>query len=341
MPLAASARQPERRRRRIVWSLLACVLSAYLLVYLFRRLELRQLGRVLLGLPTWGLLAALGVYFALGLLRAVRFRVLLGPGAALSGLYPVALLHNLLIRTLPSLAGEISYPALLSHYLGISAPRGLASLLGARLAEMIFVICGGGLGLLSLRTPAGRGGLAGSILVAALLISVGGVLFAGPSVRVLGGLSVRLGRWLLAGRSSLWESLARQIEETGAALDQLRVPSTLAQNLLLSASTYGTSLCFQLLLLHLTGIDAPLGCLVAVVSLVTVVGFLPLSVGGLGLVEGGWVAGLTLVAGVPMQRAVVTAFVLHGCQLLCAVIAGAVGYLWLQFGRKRVKRLDP
>jgi uncharacterized membrane protein YbhN (UPF0104 family) len=312
---------------------LALAVSGCLVANLAGKLDGAELLRSLRALPAAGLGAALTIYAGLGVLRALRFRLLLDqPGLALRVLVPISLLHNMLVRTLPWLAGEVSYPALVRRHLGLSVSAGLTSLAGARMVELLFVLAGGLLGLLSLdRRLPGRKGL----LLAygtALLLALIGVLLLAPCLRSLGAFLATMGarrrpRLVQAGN---WATrLAQRTAE-------LWRPRLLAGNVLWSALTYSTGLSFQLLLLRLAGVEAPLGLQVAAVSLVTLVSVIPLAVGGLGIVEGGWTFGLTALMGLPLRRAVALAFLLHGAQLLCALLTGIAGWAWLALaGRHR------
>ena len=317
-------------RRRLLWFVVAVCVSGYLLWLLGRRFNLAELMSMIQRAPLWSLLTALALYLVLGLWRALRFRVLLEQGSlSLAVLYPIALLHNLLVRTFPLWTGEISYVTLTRHYLEVPVGQGVGTLVGARLFELMLVIVGGFTSAL----------MVGEVLAtdrwAVLLFGVGGFAACLASIFLLGGLARRSG--------SIFSSLADkrpspglpgQIAEklAGAAdrLDSLRKPRVFVGSIFFSLCTYSTSIAFNTVLLHAAGVDGGFAVLIAVISVVMLISAIPLSVSGFGVVEGGWTYGLVALASLDPDRAVAVAFFLHGCQLLAALVTGGAGYLWLQ-----------
>ncbi|MBZ0302904.1 MAG: hypothetical protein K8J31_24375, partial [Anaerolineae bacterium] len=57
------------------------------------------------------------------------------------------------------------------------------------------------------------------------------------------------------------------------------------------------------------------------------------TISGLGMIEGGWTFGLVTLAGYDVGQAASIGFFLHGCQIVCAVTTGLIGYLWLHMNR--------
>jgi uncharacterized protein (TIRG00374 family) len=317
-------------RRRLLWLVVAICVSGYLLWLLGRRCDLDALMSMIRRAPSWSLLTALALYLTLGLWRALRFRVLLEQGSlSLAVLYPIVLLHNLLVRTFPFWTGEISYVTLTRHYLDVPVGQSVGTLVGARLFELMLVIVGGFTSAL----------MVGEVLASdrsAVVMFGGGALVACLAcIFLLGGLARRSGTLIsrVAGqraRPGLPELIAEKLGVAADSLDSLRKPRVFAGSLFFSLCTYATSIAFNLLLLHAAGIDSGVAVLIAVISVAVLASAIPLSVSGLGVVEGGWTYGLVALASLDPDRAVVVAFFLHGCQLLAALLTGAAGYIWLQ-----------
>jgi uncharacterized membrane protein YbhN (UPF0104 family) len=320
---AERAQEPPRRRR-LLWLLLAAAISGYLLYVVGQRLDLRQLWTMAREVPPSGLAGALGLYFLLGCLRTLRFRVLLERPLPLGTLLPIVLLHNLLVRTLPLWTGEISFVTLTRSHLETKIGDSVGSLLGAKLLELLLVVVGGFTSLLLIQAL--------FEVDRALIVAVGG----GCLLACLAGLSFSgavvgwLARRFTGGRSSLLGTIGDKLADVGDHLGRVRGARTFSAALGLTLCTYSTSLCFNLLLLRSVGVEGELPALVATISVVTLASAIPLSISGLGLVEGGWTWGLVTLAAVQVERAAGISFFLHGCQLLCALLTGAVGYLWLQ-----------
>ena len=105
---------------------------------------------------------------------------------------------------------------------------------------------------------------------------------------------------------------------------------------MLSCLTWGSSVCFNLLLLGALGVQG-LPLLVGIISITMLVEALPVaSISGLGVIEGGWTFGLVTLAGLEPGAAAATGFFLHACQVLAAALCGLVGWLWL----KRLPRME-
>jgi len=329
--------QPPARPwwRRTVWLALAAGISGYLLFIVGRELELRQLWAMARGAPPATLAGALGLYLLLGCWRTLRFKVLLREGRQrplpLLRLLPVVLLHNLLVRTLPLWTGEIAFVTLTRRHLETPIGDSVGSLLGARLLELLLVLVGGLTSLLLIDEifQLSRAAVA-TVGSAGLLLCLAGLFVSGAATRrIAGWLDAWGGGGGRAGRTLLSRGAAR-LDVAGERLGQLRNRRTCSGALALTVCTYGTSIGFNLLLLRSAGVEGALPALVAAISVVILTSAIPLSISGLGVVDGGWTWGLVMLVGVELGRAASISFYLHGVQLLCALLTGALGYLWLQ-----------
>ena len=131
--------------------------------------------------------------------------------------------------------------------------------------------------------------------------------------------------------------LAASLPALESSVARLRLPRVFLLTLLLSCLTWGSSVCFNLVLLAGLGIHG-LPLLVGVISITMLVEALPVaSISGLGVIEGGWTFGLVSLAGLEPGAAVATGFFLHACQLLAATLCGLGGWLWL----RRLPRVEP
>lgn len=314
-----------------LWRLAGLAFSLGLLVLLLDALDLDALRAMAAGVPPLTLLLALLIYLLLNVFRALRFQVLLNAGAPpLSALWPVVLVHNLLVRLLPFKTGEVAWLLLLRRHFGQGLGAGVGSLLGARLFELLVVLLVGGAALVqgSAALEASRPALL-LALPAAALLCLAGLFSAAPLLRQL--------RLRLPERHAFSRRLAAALPALEASLTRLREPRVFLLTLLLSCLTWGSSVCFNLLLLGALGIHG-LPLLVGVISIAMLVEALPVaSVSGLGVVEGGWTLGLVSLVGLEEGVAVATGFFLHACQLLAAALSGLLGWLWL----RRLPRAEP
>lgn len=324
-----SATTPASTATRL-WRLAGLLFSLSLVVVLLNALDLDAFRVMAAGMSPASLLLALLIYLLLNLFRTLRFQVLLADGAPpLAALWPVVVVHNLLVRLLPFKAGELSWPLLLRRHSTQGVGAGLGSLFGARLFELLIVLVAGGSALLqgSEMFAATRDTL--SLLLAALfLLCLAGLFSAGRVLRQAGR--------LVPQRHPVGARLAAQLPALETSLARLRQPRVFLLTLLLSCLTWGSSVGFNLVLLAALGVHG-LPLLVGIISITMLVEALPVAnIGGLGVIEGGWTFGLVSLAGLEPGAAVATGFFLHACQLLAAAICGLAGWLWL----RRLPRME-
>ena len=317
---------------RALWIALAVCVSAYLLYLLGRELDLEQLWLMIRRAPAGALAAALGLYALLGGWRALRFRLLHGQAdLGLATLYPITLVHNLLVRTLPLRIGEVAYITLTRNHLGLSVGDSFGALVGARLFEAMLVV-GVGATCLLLAHPGDIGRTTVIALGSAgLALCLAGLFLLAPLVRFL----ARILAWLVS-EGRLTRGVGDRLEVAAVRLEGIRAPRVFAGSLLLSVCCYASGAGFNLVLLRSVAEGASVPLLLAVHSVVSLAAVIPLSVSGLGIVEGSWTYGLTALAGLELDRAVGISFFLHGCQLLSALVTGVAGYaalLLLEHGR--------
>ena len=313
--------------KRILWTFLSLIVSVFLIGYLLRYVDLHSFVAVAERVPPWVLVLAFGLYLFLNFCRALRFRTLLDQRhLPFKILFPVVLYHNFLFRTLPFMTGEISYVVLLRRYLGQRASEGISSLAGARLLELLLVIMGGMVGILSVGVQAFENSarLVGFFFL--LLLGLATILyFAGP----LSAIAVR--GWQRATSIGPWRHfgiltrIGEKLEEIPDQLERIRQPATFGKTLALSFLTYGSSLSFNLILLWATGIKQSIGILLLVNTMVMIAAWLPISLSGFGIIEGGWAVGLVALAGLGREQAATVAFFMHGSQVIATMLSGGIG----------------
>ncbi len=325
-PAGSSA---SRNLLRTVLSLIAIACFLGLTAYLFSRMNLRAFFGIWRQVSWAALLFALAIYFSLNFFRSLRFKVVTGSSLSLGLLFPVTLYYNFLAQTLPFRTGELSYVVILRrHRPGVTA-EGAGALVGSKLFELLMVMLGGCIGVISLAGRLqGRTWILAGLLLAGLLACVLAISNSGVVVRMLS----RCFHWL--GETSplrgwpLVVTFAERLDHMGGHLQDLRRPRRLMATLACSFCTYGLSVAFSMWLLTCTGIAQAGLPLLAVISLVMAAGFLPLSIAGLGVVEGSWAFGLSVLLGIGRGEAIAAGFFIHGCQLMAACISGMAGYIW-------------
>ena len=318
-----------------MWAIrmLGLVASIAIGLYLLWQIDVQQFLSMIRGLSVASLFGAFLIYMLLNLFRAVRFTVLLGgENISTQTLYPIALYHNFLVRTLPFKTGELSYVMMVRHYLRKPILEGVGTLVSARLFDLLLVTTGCTVGLLTVAVPASQH-LLFTLFVPCLVVCALGLYFAAPILRKALALEDNLLKNRLVAKSKILIWVNQKLLTLAENLDRIRNPRLFIILIGLSACIYASSAAFNLVLLRALGITAPFGTQLVVVSIAMFAEALPFSVAGLGLVEGGWTFGLVTFAVVSgasaTSQAASIAFFLHACQLFSVAISGLIGYLML------------
>jgi len=282
---------------RSVWEHMGGVKVTYLLVY------------VALAIPIY-------------LLRAFRFRLLLGKGT-LAKLYGIVSIHTLMINVLPFSTGEISYPLLLKrHGLSERFMEGVPSLVIARFQDAFISV---GFVVLALTWTGDLriviqilgdyyavGGLFLLALGAAGVFIYRGLARAWLPVRHLRQFTITVGTWLTSTKWPLWLF-------TFLICLVIRLTSVLAVFYLLQA--VGITLSFAtVFLIHSLYVFLPL---------------LPLNVlMGIGITEA-FLLAFFIRNGIDPGIATAASIQVHSLQLVVAAILGAFGLMHLQYLKTR------
>lgn len=320
----------ENKRRQLVWRVVSALVTAGLLFFLIRTLGGFDFGELLRRISALNLLAALFAYLALNVFRAVRFYILLDKGdTPLRILLPITFYHNGLVRVLPFKLGELSYIVLLRSRLNYSMEEGVSSLFGARILELLVIVLVFAAGILFSggQFAVQRDSLMLTIVVI-FIISAVGLYFAGGLIRFLLGIFQQI-LAAFVQREIKWIAVIQsKLLELAGEFDRIRHPRLFVSALFVTCFTYTSSFMTNYILLRAVGVDVELPIMVAMISFGMFGAALPLpSVGGFGLVEGVWSLALTQFAAYPEQEAIAIGFILHGFQIIAAVLYGLVGYL--------------
>jgi len=280
----------------------------------------------------YGFLFYIGVYT----FRALRFRVLLRARApSLVDVYAIGAVHNIFNQIMPARTGELSYVFLLKNRFQVPSATGIASLLVARVLDLIALILYFGMGVLLFMTridfsPVKLGAVCLAVLFIALL-----VLFNLP----------RLAQWAFVLSRSWatalkWQDrkpvriILEKGREVAEAFQEIRSPGTLLQAFLYSLLTWlGIFLCYYWVLLSFQVVDPEeltFGISIVGSSGLNFACILPINgLGSLGSWEAGWVAGYLFTGKMEMETAATTGFGLHIVVLGYVLILGFLGWIRL------------
>ncbi|HLB25506.1 MAG TPA: lysylphosphatidylglycerol synthase transmembrane domain-containing protein [Nitrospirota bacterium] len=116
------------------------LVSIALVVYLLRQTDVREVFRVISAFPPAYLLAGFAAFIAGHLVRAYRFKVLLGEKAPLGGLFSIIAVQTAAVGFLPLRAGEFSLMYLLKKEHGVEYPVGAAVLVLSKALDFLIVV---------------------------------------------------------------------------------------------------------------------------------------------------------------------------------------------------------
>lgn len=313
---------------RLISPLLGLGVSAILVIYLAGQIDYPHFLRLAKNVPLRFFFLLFALFLLLNIFRALRFRILLDrKKLPLGVLFPITLCHNFFVRTLPLMAGEFSYIALLRRHLKIPVSEGVRSLFEARLFDLQCVIVGSTLGLLTLgRQPTGY--VLAVLALAGSLIVVNRVLFSvlPKGIEPIWTCIVRIYPWRHA---ALLDSVGQKLGEVSLQLDRFRRLRPLLKALTFSLCTYGVNLSCNLLLLSTLNVDQKLSVLLVVISIVMVAAWFPFSLSGFGVIEGSWAASLVMFANMEVGAALSVGLFIHCCQVFMTALLGLLGFVLL------------
>jgi len=284
-------------------------------------------------MPLGNLGVAMVVYFILGLMRAIRFRMLLEDRSVpMAPLFGITMVHNTLVQLVPMRVGEVAYPLLLRYRLNQRTSAGISSLITVRIFDFLFVSLGLLIGLVALVSNLpdvhSRQILA---VVAAIAIGVAAFSVAETITRRIAAFVGRLKNIGTAQWKERFITLEREILDIAEMLARSYKATLLLPSLGMSLIIFGLNVATNLILLNGLGVDANVEFLVPAVSLAMMATVFPFSIAGFGIVESGWVAGLIFFAGLELGEAASFAFILHGIQICFAISVGLLGYVLMHF----------
>ena len=346
----------------------SALLAIGLLAWLLRDIGAEELLSTFADASPRGIAMFVPIALLVLLLRALRYRLLLGDDVPFWPLTLVTQVRGMLVDLLPARAGSLSYLVLLNRRLGVAADRAVASFYAAFLLDLaalgiLLAICAWA----AISARSGDAPAAPSLVVAAatLTAAAGAVLWTSPALLRWG--ASRLQHWAgsrpagdteasSAGRVtgtvfgviSLARGVASQI---GDQLPGSRLPALMVLSLAIRVGKYASYwlLLSSVLVPHgvpLGGVDPIVATLGAAAGELS--GALPIQgLGGFGTWEGAWALGLQSLGGLqglagaeggalPPQAMVLVGFATHVLSQAWDYSLGIVALLLLMLpGRRR------
>ncbi|RPI54351.1 MAG: UPF0104 family protein [Acidobacteria bacterium] len=316
--------------RKSLRTVVIIILSVGLLGLFLRGAHLDVVWAEIRHADAWLIALSSGITVLTMVLRALRWQYLLEPigptrfGAA----FRTTTIGFAASAVLPARAGEVIRPYLLARQEGLSATATFATIIIERVLDAVTCVF-----LLASFVLLFDPGMDGTDSRLYSLVEVGGIVVGGLALGVLGAMFVAArdpeaaGRWayklehLLPGQFT--HKLAGALLKFAEGLAVVRTPRRLALALGWSLPLWLSIGCGIWAVTRAFGIDLPYTGSFLLIALL-VVGVSVPTPGGVGGFEAAVQIGLTSFYGVPNDRAVGAALVLHAVSLLPTVVLGFV-----------------
>lgn len=315
----------ESKRSGRIPTLLKAAVSIGLVAFLLSRYDYKDILRQLTGLSPWGIALLIALYFITLLVSAYKWRVLYGYSGVLR-LFETIFVSHFYATVLPGqLFGEASKVV----YLAPEASAGVhpdqaetltASVVVDKLTSLISLLIVGVTGLLLsswARSISSLIALFGLVLLV-LLFALFFLRFAWIDAWMdklftrLETRFARVGKWVVRLRSFLgaWKRYAMS-------------PGKLVKSTILGVLYQAIIICINFIAASMLGIQVELWDWCWICALLSIVMLLPITLGGIGLREGGYVGALSLL-GVPSETALAISLIIFALQLLGALLGGVM-----------------
>ncbi|HEX6278069.1 MAG TPA: lysylphosphatidylglycerol synthase transmembrane domain-containing protein [Polyangiaceae bacterium] len=302
-------------RRRLLQLLASAVATVVLGYFVVSSLSIGDFEALARDFDFRSLLLAFALYVGANVVRAFRFRLLVGGGVSARAFLRIIFVQNFMNTFLPLRAGEVSYVYMVHRTGNVTAGRSVGSLLAARALDFLAAV------LVPLVISPFSRAFATSGLVLLWLgafVLVGSALLALAVTRaepIADYLSKRLSSrraWLVRAGTLLGDTLR--------SLGQLRERNVLSRVVLLSLSCWLLIYASGYALLAGTGLELSLADAVFAYGFPVIASMTPLyMLGGFGVYEGSVGAGLAMV-GVAVGAALASGVLLHVAELSFVVV---------------------
>lgn len=339
-PIPIAANPP--RLKKYLARVLPVGVGLLLLSWLLSQVDMREAARLVRQIPPLLLLFGMGSYLAGFLLRAFRFRLLLGREQPLRHLVPIVFVHYAALNIIPARLGELSYIILLKQVNQVSTGRSVSNLLVARVFDHLTI------SLLFLISTAFLDFSSGWLN--ALMLVVSAVLLATCALlALLFACKTRYVEWFHAvvgflklERFRLAQKIERELGEVVNALATLQFGANLIAVLAVSCGIWLCIFATNYFLLHAFQVRLSYQEIVFTSTCIIMMRLLPLQlVSGFGIHETTWVF-LAEALNVPRQIAITAAFGSHIIATLFLLGFGLYGltriYALLDFSFIRSRR---
>ena len=311
-------------KNRTIQKVLAVILTLALVAILLSQIEITDVLDTLTGIEPVYLVAGFGLYVLSYLFRALRFHILLNREVGIKDLFNIVCIHNMVNSLLPARTGELSYVYLLKKRHNKTAGAGAATLITARLFDMITILM---LFFISTLFVSTRFDMVAEVrwMIIVLMFMVVLVLIITISqghtfVILLRKIANHLGM----GEVRILDYVFRKMDEATESFSDMH-RDTFAWSALVSIVLWLVLYSVNYTLIIAMGIDMPFWIVLFSSTFAFITTILPVQgIGGFGTIEGGWAIGFIAV-GMSKEFAISSGFSVHIIVISYILILGLIG----------------
>ena len=316
--------------RQTIAKISAVVITAVLVAILLSQISIGEVAKTLTSIDPIYLVIAFILYLFSYFFRALRFHILLNNKVSIKDLFTIVCVHNMANNLLPARTGEVSYVYLSKKLHDIPTGEGIASLMVARVFDLISISLLFFVAALYVRDLPPMIDkviwiIAGfMVLVVSMLIGL--VYFGEKFMKVTKNIISRLG----GNRFQVAEYLLRKGSETVESFGMVKSRTIVIWCMLASVMVWLLLYLANYVLVNAMYINLGVWAVILGSTFAIFTTILPIqSIGGFGTLEGGWAIGF-MVIGVSKEIAISSGFAVHIIGFIYFLILGLYGLLLIR-----------
>ena len=317
-------------KRETIAKILAVIITIVLVATLLSQISIGDVAKTLASIDPIYLIIGFVLYLFSYFFRALRFQILLGNKIGFKDLFTIVCVHNMANNILPARTGEVSYVYLSKKLHNISTGEGIASLMVARVFDLISISL-----LFFVAALYVRGlppmidkviwAIAGFLLLIVLILvnlAYFGEQFMNRVGKIINMVSI--------GHIRGIPYLLRKGNETMQSFEVVKSKRVIIWTGILSMLVWASLYLVNYALINAMGINISFWSVIFVSTFPVFTTILPIqALGGFGTIEGGWTIGFMAI-GLSKEIAIASGFSLHIIAYMYFFILGGFGTLMLK-----------
>lgn len=311
-------------KKQTLTKLSAAIITLALVAILLSQIEITDVVDTLTDIEPVYLVAGFGLYVLSYFFRALRFHILLNREVGIKDLFNIVCIHNMVNSLLPARTGELSYVYLLKKRHNKTAGAGAATLITARLFDMITILMLFFLSTLFVSTrfdtPAEVRWMIISLMFMVVLVLIITISQGLKFIMLLRKMTTHLGM----DKIRILDYVFRKIDEATESFSDMH-RGTFVWSALVSIVIWLVLYSMNYTLIMAMGFDMTFWTVLFASTFALITTILPVQgIGGFGTIEGGWAIGF-IIMGVPKEVAISLGFSVHIVLISYFTILGLIG----------------